>query len=87
MLKKITTPVALLIGSVLIASAILLRISFVDLFITEVKAEVDGMNSIELQNDYDFENAVKDIINNDCNVNIVKDFWDESQFKFAIECN
>ena len=84
---KITTPVAILIGSILIASAILLKISFFDVFIAKAQAEVDGMDSLELQNDYDFENAVKDIVNNNCSVNIIKDFWDESQFKFAIECN
>lgn len=37
-------------------------------FIQPVKAEVAGMNRYSLRYDYDFKNAVKDIIEDDCQV-------------------
>ena len=37
-------------------------------FIQPVKAEVAGMNSYDLMYDYDFQYAVKDIVEDDCEV-------------------
>lgn len=37
-------------------------------FIQSVKAEVAGMNRYSLRYDYDFKNAVKDIVEDDCQV-------------------
>ena len=39
-------------------------------FIKPVKAEVAGMNSYDLMYDYDFQYAVKDIVEDDCEVEI-----------------
>ena len=37
-------------------------------FIQPVKAEVGGMNRYSLRYDYDFKNAVKDIVEDDCQI-------------------
>ena len=39
-------------------------------FIQPVKAEGAGMNSYDLMYDYDFQYAVKDIVEDDCEVEI-----------------
>ena len=59
----------ILIGSLIIAMAIHFRIDEKSLFVSEVKAEVAGMNYNDLQRDSDFQKAVKYIVENNCKVN------------------
>ena len=60
---KMTTPKAILVGSIFITLAILFRVDG-NLFAVEAKAEVAGMNSRDLRNDRDFKRAVESIVAN-----------------------
>ena len=63
---KITTPSAILISALLLALTILLRPDGIP-YIDSAKADVAGMNRYDLKLDWDFKNAVKDIVEN-CDV-------------------
>ena len=63
---KMTTPKAILIGSIFITLAILFRVDE-NLFAVEAKAEVAGMDSYDLRRDRDFRRAVESIVE-DCSV-------------------
>jgi hypothetical protein len=66
-MTRINTPTAVLLGSLLIASAIFFRIDISKPFIGSVYAEVDGMSYSELRRDRDFRRAVEYIVE-DCNI-------------------
>jgi hypothetical protein len=66
-MTRINTPTAVLLGSLLIASAIFFRIDISKPFIGSVYAEVGGMSYSELRRDRDFKKAVKYIVEN-CDV-------------------
>jgi hypothetical protein len=55
-MRKLTTPKAILIGSLMIASAVLFRVD--GAIIEEANAEVAGMNHKDLRKDKDFKKAV-----------------------------
>ena len=65
-MTKITTPIAVLIGSFIIASAILLRVDITAPIIGTAHADVDGMNYYDLYYDYDFKDSlsISTLINN-----------------------
>ena len=63
-MTRINTPIALLLGSLLIASAIFFRIDISKPFIGSAYADVAGMNYSELRRDRDFKKAVKYIVEN-----------------------
>ena len=65
-MTKITTPIAVLIGSFIIASAILLRVDITAPIIGTAHADVDGMNYYDLYYDYDFKKAVRKVVESDC---------------------
>ena len=65
--NKLTIPIAILIGFFMIAVSILYTNGFNFSIIPKVNAEVDGMDAYDLENDYDFKNAVEEIIE-DCEV-------------------
>ena len=60
---KINTPRAIIIGSFIIALAILFRAERY-LFTAQAKAEVAGMDYYDLKSDYDFKKAVRQIVEN-----------------------
>ncbi len=64
MMIKITILKAILIGSFMIALAILFRIDGAALLVAEAKAEVAGMSYRDLRRDRDFKKAVKYIVEN-----------------------
>jgi hypothetical protein len=61
-MKNLTTPRAILIGSLAIASAILFRVDGTSFMLEEAKAEVAGMTYSELRQDRDFKKAVAYIV-------------------------
>jgi hypothetical protein len=61
-MKNLTTPRAILIGSLAIASAILFRVDGTSFMLEEAKAEVAGMTYSELRRDRDFKKAVAYIV-------------------------
>ena len=63
-MKNLTTPKAILIGSGLIAFAILFRIDGIELFVSDVNADVAGMDHRDLRRDRDFKKAVQYIVSN-----------------------
>ena len=65
-MTKITTPIAVLIGSFIIASAILLRVDITAPIIGTANASVAGMNYMNLYYDYDFKKAVRRVVENNC---------------------
>ena len=67
---KLTTPKSIIIGSVLIALAILFRADIS--FAPEAKAEVAGMGYYELRRDRDFRRATEHIVEN-CRVLVSAD--------------
>jgi len=64
---KLTIPKAILIGSFMIALAILFRIDGASLLVAEAKAKVAGMSYSDLRRDRDFKKAVRYIVE-DCTV-------------------
>ena len=58
---KLTTPKAILLGFIFIAWAIFLKVDE-SLVVSEAKAEVAGMDSWDLQMDFDFKQAVEYIV-------------------------
>jgi hypothetical protein len=60
--KKLTTPKAILIGSLMIAGTILYTNGFNFSIIPEAKADVGGMDYRDLRRDRDFKKAVKYIV-------------------------
>ena len=66
-MTRINTPTAVLLGSILIASAIFFRIDISKPFIGSAYADVAGMNYMELRNDYHFKKAVRYLVE-DCMV-------------------
>ena len=67
-MTKITTPIAVLIGSFIIASAILLRVDITAPIIGTAQADVAGMDYYDLKSDYDFKKAVRRVVSSYCNV-------------------
>ena len=65
-MTKITTPIAVLIGSFIIASAILLRVDITAPIIGTAHADVAGMGYYSLQSDDDFKKAVRHVVENYC---------------------
>ncbi|MCH9757731.1 MAG: hypothetical protein K0U19_01320 [Proteobacteria bacterium] len=65
--KRFTTPKSILIGSILIALAIIFRVDENVSLVPEAKAEIAGMSYWDLRTDYDFKKAVKYIVEN-CDV-------------------
>ena len=65
-MTKITTPIAVLIGSFIIASAILLRVDITAPIIGTANADVAGMNYMNLYYDYDFKKAVRKVVESRC---------------------
>ena len=65
-MTKITTPIAVLMGSFIIASAILLRVDITPPLIGTAHADVAGMDSYDLYYDYDFKKAVRRVVENNC---------------------
>ena len=65
-MTKITTPIAVLIGSFIIASAILLRVDITAPIIGTANADVAGMDYYDLYYDYDFKTAVRKVVESDC---------------------
>jgi hypothetical protein len=66
-MTKINTPTAILLSSILIASAIFFRIDISKPFIGSVYADVAGMDYRELRRDRDFKKAVRYIVE-DCSI-------------------
>lgn len=60
--KKLTTPIAVLIGSFIIAGSNLYKKGLDYTIIPEVKADVAGMDYQDLKNDEDFNEAVESIV-------------------------
>ncbi len=60
--NKLTTPIAILIGSFMIAGTILYTNGFNFSIIPEVKADVGGMDYRDLRRDRDFKKAVRYIV-------------------------
>ena len=65
---KLNNAKAILIGSFVIALAVLARIDDISLFVAEAQADVVGMSHHELRRDRDFKKAVQHIVEN-CTVN------------------
>lgn len=61
------TSKAIIIGSIIIAGAIIFAPQIQALFATEARAEVAGMDSYDLRTDYDFKKAVERIVE-DCHI-------------------
>ena len=61
-MTKINTPTAVLLGSILIASAIFFRIDISKPLIGSVYADVAGMDYGDLRRDRDFKKAVQYIV-------------------------
>ena len=59
-MTKLTTPKAILIGSLMIALAVLFRVD--GAVITEANAEVAGMSHKDLRRDKDFKKAVNYLV-------------------------
>lgn len=59
-MSKLTTPKAILIGSFMVALAVLFRVD--GAVITEANAEVAGMSHKDLRRDKDFKKAVENIV-------------------------
>lgn len=84
MLKEITLPKAVLVGSFIIALAILFRVDAASPIIEEARAEIAGMNYNDLRRDPDFNKAVKYIVGN-CTVRgYIKG---EKLYNASIACN
>lgn len=60
MMSRLTTPKAILIGSFMVALAVLFRVD--EAVITEANAEVAGMTHYDLRGDKDFKKAVASIV-------------------------
>ena len=81
-MKQLTLPRAILIGSFLIALAILLK-EDESVIVPKANAEVAGMDSYDLRYDYDFKHAVKSIVE-DCDITGYVD--DEYLYDTDISC-
>ena len=66
--NKLTTPIAILIGSFMIAVSILYTNGFNFSIIPEVKADVGGMDYRDLRRDRDFKKAVTYTVERYCSV-------------------
>ena len=66
-MTNLTVPKAILIGSILVASAVMFRIDESLVLVSEAGAEVAGMDYTDLKSDSDFKKAVKYIVEN-CSV-------------------
>jgi hypothetical protein len=61
-MANLTTPKAILIGSLAIALAVLFRVDDTSIVLQEAKAEVAGMDYSDLRRDRDFQKAVAYIV-------------------------
>ena len=82
-MMNLTLPKAILIGSFLIASAILFRVDGGSLVISQANAEVSGMNYRSLRRDRDFKKAVAYLVE-ECTVSGYVD--DEYLYGGSISC-
>jgi hypothetical protein len=67
-MNRMTLPMAIITGSLIIAAAILFRVDTKSELTMEAKAEVTGRNYRDFQRDSDFRKRVQNIIENNCTV-------------------